>query len=173
MADHRLNDQRVGDGVPLVQALLARLVADQDAALEELLADPDRVAWLGVLLTHVRVRDEAWVRIEPDRPEPYIILWREVLRRVETRYAAAPACLLAYAAFLAGDGGLANVALDRAEEADPDYTMAGLLRDVIQAGLPPAAARLRMTPEDLAEAWESKLPRKEDKQPKSRQNRKA
>jgi hypothetical protein len=46
------------------------------------------------------------------------------------------------------------VAIDRALAVDPGYSMAGLLRDVIQAGLPPSSARLRMRPEDLAEAWE-------------------
>jgi hypothetical protein len=141
-------DPRVARGVPLVQTLLAQ------ESIEEFLADADQVAWLGLLLTHLRVRDEAWVRIDPDDPEPHITLWREVLRRVEEPYAAAPACLLAYAAFISGDGALANVALDRADAADPDYTMAALLRDVIRYGLPPAAARLQMTPEDLAEAWD-------------------
>nr|WP_156184742.1 DUF4192 domain-containing protein [Allosalinactinospora lopnorensis] len=32
----------------------------------ELPDDPDRIAWLGVLLTSVRVRDEAWARISSD-----------------------------------------------------------------------------------------------------------
>jgi Domain of unknown function (DUF4192) len=54
---------------------------------------------------------------------------------------------------VAGDGGLANVALERAVRADPAYSMARLLLEVICAGLPPAQARLRMTPEELAEAY--------------------
>ncbi len=160
-------DQRVAKGVPLVRDLLTRLGQPDGAeAIEKFLADDEYVAWLGVVLTHIRVRDEAWVRIDADRPEPHNALWREVLRRVEPPYAAAPACLLAYGAFLAGDGGLANVALDRADQADPHYTMASLLREVMQAGLPPTAARLRMSPEDLAEAWELNLTRKgEGKEP--------
>jgi hypothetical protein len=135
---------RVAEGVPLVKQIVERL--------PELPTD-EEIAWLGVLLTHVRVRDEAWVRIDPDRASDHIVLWREVLRRVERSYTPAPASLLAYAAFIAGDGGLANVALDRAFDVDPGYTMAELLRDVIQAGVPPSAARLRMNADDLAEAW--------------------
>lgn len=136
---------RVEEGVPFVRTVVERLPE---------LPTEDQIAWLGVLLTHVRVRDEAWVRIDPDRVGQHILLWREVLRRVEEPYAPAPASLLAYGAFIAGDGGLANVAIDRALAADPGYSMALLLKDVIQAGLPPSSARLRMRPEDLAEAWE-------------------
>jgi hypothetical protein len=115
--------------------------------------DDDEVAWLGVLLTSVRLRDELWVRIDQERLDSHVRFWRDVLRRVEERYASAPACLLAYAAYAAGDGGLANVALDRALAADPGYSMADLLREVMLSGLPPSQARLRMTPEELADAY--------------------
>lgn len=141
----RSGGPRVEEGVPFVREIVGRL---------PLLPDDAQIAWLGVLLTHVRVRDEAWVRIDPDRVAEHIMLWREVLQRVEEAYVPAPASLLAYAAFIGGDGGLANVAIDRALAVDPGYSMASLLRDVIQAGLPPSSARLRMRPEDLAEAWE-------------------
>ncbi|MDL4815803.1 DUF4192 domain-containing protein [Actinomadura opuntiae] len=113
----------------------------------------DDVAWLGFLLTDQRVRDEAWIRIDEDAPAADIAFWRDVLRRVEPPYVPAPASLLAYAAYSAGDGGLANVALERALEADPAYSMAVLLRGVIDAGIPPTKARMRMTPRQLATAY--------------------
>jgi len=164
-----LRDRMIEEGLPLVRRLLERVadppVGELTALLTELLGD-DEVAWLGLLLTHVRVRDEAWVRIDPDEAEVHVELWRHVMRRVEKRYVPAPACLLAYAAFISGDGGLANVALDRAVDADPDYSMALLLRDLMQLGVPPAKARLRMSPESLAEAWEDRfapgVPQNED-----------
>ncbi|TDB91229.1 DUF4192 family protein [Actinomadura sp. KC216] len=53
----------------------------------------------------------------------------------------------------AADGGVANVALDRAEAADPAYSMAHLLRDVIVAGIPPKHVRLNITPEELATGY--------------------
>jgi hypothetical protein len=151
-----LRERMVEEGLPLVRELLER-VADLPA--EELagLLGNDEVAWLGLLLTHVRVRDEAWVRIDPDEAGVHVELWRHVMRRVEERYVPAPACLLAYAAFISGDGGLANVALDRAVEADPAYSMALLLRDLMQLGVPPIKARLRMSPESLAEAWDDRF----------------
>ncbi|GAA2106323.1 DUF4192 domain-containing protein [Actinomadura alba] len=137
----------VGDGLVFVRDLMCRVDAGGTVPTD------DEVAWLGVMLTHLRVRDEAWVRVDMDRLDHHIEFWREVLRRVERGYAAAPACLLAYSAFSRGDGGLANVALERALDADPEYSMAHLLRDLISAGFPPSEARLRMTPAELAEAY--------------------
>lgn len=133
--------------IPILDDLAARTTAGADAPSD------DEIAWLGVLLTNLRVRDEAWIRIDPDNPAPHITFWRDVLRRVEEPYAAAPGCLLAYAAYISGNGGLANVALDRAIEADPTYTLTALLRELIMAGVPPSKARLTMTPAQLAAAY--------------------
>ncbi|MEU5884803.1 DUF4192 domain-containing protein [Spirillospora sp. NPDC047279] len=113
----------------------------------------DDIAWLGIALTNMRVRDEAWLRIDKDDPSSDIAFWRDVLRRVEEPYAAAPACLLAIAAYASGDGGLANLALDRAEDSDPAYSLASLLRAVIAVGIPPSELRLSLTPEALATAY--------------------
>ena len=67
---------------------------------------------------------------------------------------AAPASLLAFVAWQAGDGALANVALDRALADEPRYSMALLLRQVITAGAPPSLARLPMTPEEVAASYD-------------------
>lgn len=57
-------------------------------------------------------------------------------------------------AWQSGDGALANVALDRALDADPRYSMALLLREAISAGALPSAARLPMTPEEVAASYD-------------------
>ncbi|MFA1544403.1 DUF4192 domain-containing protein [Actinomadura monticuli] len=114
----------------------------------------DEVARLGILLTDLRLRDEAWIRIDEEAPAADIAFWRDVLRRVEDAYAPAPASLLAFAAYSTGDGGLANVALQRALDADPGYSMAAILREVINAGIPPSQLRLRMTSDQLAAAYD-------------------
>ncbi len=124
----------------------ARTLAEGVAHARDLLrrGEPltdDEVAWLGVLLTYPRVRDAALVHTDADRLD----LWRDVLRRVAEPFAAAPACLTAYAAFLSGDGALANVALDRAIAVNPGYSMAALLRDIMLSGVPPEKARLHVT----------------------------
>jgi hypothetical protein len=46
------------------------------------------------------------------------------------------------------------VALERALEADPGYTMALLIRDAVASGLPPSAAQLPMTPEEVAASYD-------------------
>jgi len=80
-------------------------------------------------------------------------LWTDVVRRAQPGYVAAPAALLAFTAWQAGDGAVANVALDRALADTPGYTMALLLRDAIAAGAPPSMAVLPMTPEEVAASY--------------------
>ena len=69
-------------------------------------------------------------------------------------YVAAPASLLAFVAWQAGNGALANVALDRALTDIPQYSMALLLRQAIDSGAPPSLARLPMTPEEVAASYD-------------------
>ncbi|TDD77762.1 DUF4192 domain-containing protein [Actinomadura rubrisoli] len=142
-----LQTRTIAEGLTFLPSLLTRARAGHDPT-------DDEVAWLGFLLTEIRVRDEAWVRIDEDSPAADITFWRNILRRVEAPYAAAPAALLAFAAYSAGDGGLANVALQRALDADPSYSMAVLLHDLITAGIPPTNTRMRMTPQELAAAYQ-------------------
>ncbi|TDQ48768.1 DUF4192 domain-containing protein [Actinorugispora endophytica] len=112
--------------------------------------DPETVAWLGVLLVGLRARDEAWSRIDRAHIAEHIGLWSHVLRRVDPAYAAAPACLLAFAAWQNEDPYLAEAALDRAVEAVPDYSMALLIRQALRHGVSPRNWR-GFTPEWLAE----------------------
>jgi Domain of unknown function (DUF4192) len=113
----------------------------------------DQVAWLALALTSLRVRDDAWARMDPDFRDVHTRLWTDVVRRAEPAYLPSPACLLAFTAWQSGNGALANVALDRALAVDPGYSMALLLRDTIDAGAPPSLARLPMTPEEVAASY--------------------
>jgi len=113
----------------------------------------DPVAWLSVALAHLPVRDDAWARMDPEYREEHRRLWSDVVRRARPAYLAAPASLLAFTAWQCGEGALANIALDRALAADPSYSLAHLLRDIIDAGVPPSAARLPMTPEQVADSY--------------------
>ncbi|MCO5974526.1 DUF4192 domain-containing protein [Actinoallomurus soli] len=134
------------EGVRLVRLLIERARAGGDPPTDE------EVAWLGVLLVNLRVRDEAWVRIDDGEIGAHIRLWRDVVRRVAEPYLPGPACLLAFAAWRAGEGALANLALDRALAADPHYSMARLLHELFVSGLPPWSVPLDITPEQLDEA---------------------
>ncbi|WP_196255878.1 DUF4192 domain-containing protein [Micromonospora sp. WMMC415] len=108
--------------------------AYESAARGETLSDDD-VAWLTAVLLVPQVRDHAWTTC--DGSDEQRRLWIDVTRRAIPETTAAPACLLAITAYLAGDGALANVAVDRSLRADPDYHLAQLLGHALQAGLPP------------------------------------
>lgn len=98
--------------------------------------DDDEVAWLTVLMTHLPVRDHAWERT--DGRDRDIALWTDVLRRAEPELTAAPGALLAFAAWRAGQGALAAVALERVLALHPDYSLAQLLDDLLRRGVPPS-----------------------------------
>ncbi|MGC4797597.1 DUF4192 domain-containing protein [Micromonospora saelicesensis] len=98
--------------------------------------DDDEVAWLSLLMTHLPVRDHAWERT--DGRDRDIALWTDVLRRAEPEVTAAPGALLAFAAWRAGQGALAAVALERTLNLHPDYSLALLLDDLLRRGVPPA-----------------------------------
>jgi hypothetical protein len=113
-----------------------------------------QIAWITVALCDLRVRDDAWARMDPAYLDAHRRLWIDVTRRAQPGYVAAPASLLAFVAWQSGDGALANVALDRALADQPRYSMAQLLRQVITAGAPPSLARLPMTPEEVAASYD-------------------
>ncbi len=112
------------------------------------------IARITVALRDLRVRDDAWARMDPAHAGAHLRLWTDVTRRAQPGRVAAPAALLAFVAWQSGDGALANVALDRALTDDPGYSMALLLRQVISAGAPPSLARLPMTPEEVAASYD-------------------
>lgn len=131
-------------GLRAAGAIAVRTAVDRQRTDGQL--DDDEVAWLTVLLAHVAVRDDAWVGIDSD-PALHVRLWTEVLRRAEPELSPAPATLLGFAAWQAGDGVIAAMAVERALAADRDYAPARLLGGVIAGGVPPqewAAARRRL-----------------------------
>lgn len=111
-------------------------------------------AWLALVLEDLRIRDDAWARMDPKHCGVHRRLWTDLTTLAQPGYAAAPASLLAFTAWQDGDGALGNVALDRALADDPHYSMALLLRQALDAGAPPSMARLPMTPEDVAAAYD-------------------
>jgi hypothetical protein len=115
----------------------------------------EHAAWLTVALRQVRVRDEAWARMDPEHQGAHLRLWTDLTRLARPGFVAAPASLLAFVAWQAGDGALANVALDRALADNARYSMALLLREALDSGAPPSMARLPMTPEEVAAAYDA------------------
>ena len=126
-------------------ALLAAARSAVDGAVEYIRAggrpDDDLVAWLSVLVMDTDVRHQAWIGIKragPDLDHHYA-LWTEVVRRCERDLMPAPACLLAFAAWRTGDGGVARLALERALRSDPGYPMAIRMLQLLADGVSPTA----------------------------------
>jgi hypothetical protein len=101
--------------------------------------DATDVGRMLTLLLAIEVRDVAWAEMTRDNARRHVDLWRDVVRRTPRDVLAAPATLLAFAAWLAGDGALSWCALDRAREADPDYSMATLVERALTCAVPPSS----------------------------------
>ena len=56
---------------------------------------------LALVLTAVRIRDDAWARMDPAHRDAHRRLWTDVVRRAQPGYVAAPASLLAFTAWQA------------------------------------------------------------------------
>jgi len=97
----------------------------------------DELAWLCVLLVYLPVRDYAWESVGGDLGI-HVGLWTDVLRRGAPELIAAPATLLSFAAWRAGEGAVASIALSRALDADPEYRMALLMSHALAGGVAPS-----------------------------------
>jgi hypothetical protein len=117
------------------------------------ITDRGKLAFLAVTVADLRVRDDAWARMDPEFRARHLQLWTDVVTWAAPEFVPAPASLLAFTAWQSGDGALANVAVERALTASPAYSMALLLAQAIEAGLPPSAARLPMTPQEVADSY--------------------
>lgn len=97
-----------------------------------------RVAWG---LRDTAVRDRAVRLALGDEARAAEQLWTECIRRMPPPLDVAPATLLALSTWLRGDGATAGVALQRARDGDPDYGLAEVLAEALDAGVPPADLR--------------------------------
>jgi Domain of unknown function (DUF4192) len=87
------------------------------------------------------VRDAALVRCVASAEPGAEQLWAALARETPNPEAAEPAALLAACALLRGDGALAGIALDRADQAWPGHRLTGLLRAAWQSGMRPEQVR--------------------------------
>ena len=137
----------ISEGRRAVRAAIARY---RDGGT---ITDDDLAAWLVVSLAQLPVRDDAWARMEPGHRDAHRRLWTDLVRGAADAWVPAPAALLAFTAWQCGEGALASIAIDRALACDPEYSMALLLREILDAGVPPSAARLPMSPEEVERSY--------------------
>jgi hypothetical protein len=95
-------------------------------------------AMLVASVQEIQVRDAAWAAITCADAEQHIDLWRQVARLVDGPNALPVLALLGMAAWIGGQGALANLVLDRANQDGGDqYSLLGLLHAVLQRGVNP------------------------------------
>lgn len=98
---------------------------------------PGDAARLLEAIAEPRVRDVAWCGMRRDTAREETRLWADLVRRAPDDLVAHPASVLAFAAWLAGDGALAWCAVDRACEADPTHSLADLVAGLLTSAVPP------------------------------------
>lgn len=123
------------DAAPLPRAGIRSIVAGHAAS--KFSTPPDIIAGLVLALARPEVRDEAWRWLTRDVARSYVEFWSDVVRRTPDELVAGPASVLAFAAWLAGDGALAWCAVDRVRAEDPEHTLAGLVADMLTSATSP------------------------------------
>lgn len=82
-------------------------------------------------------RDEAWAWLGRADARSAVALWSDAVRRLPDSHVAGPAAVLAFAAWLSGDGALSWCAVDRCRDSEPDHSLAGLVAQLLESATPP------------------------------------
>ncbi|MGV8871079.1 MAG: DUF4192 domain-containing protein [Rhodococcus sp. (in: high G+C Gram-positive bacteria)] len=130
----RGNRKSRADELTSVLSYLAR--APYDTELET--TDIARVA---VSIGHVQVRDAVLALTLGDDAGFVEEFWAMLSRLLPSRERAIAATLLAFSAYVRGDGPMARIAIDAALEADETYSLARLLDRSLSAGAGPELVR--------------------------------
>lgn len=97
-------------------------------------ADATRLA---ILATHPPARDVALLWMSREKADEQIDLWRRVVNRTLAVHQGHPLALLGMAAWIAGDGALVSVCLERATRLLPPNSLLSILHHLVDAVTPP------------------------------------
>ncbi|MDQ3158501.1 MAG: DUF4192 domain-containing protein [Actinomycetota bacterium] len=116
---------------------IARLqpIIDAHAAGRQL--SDTELATLAIWASSVGVRDEVWARMRRETAVAAHSLWTTVAQSVVAPFEPPVLCLAAFAAWLVGDGAQALIAVERALQVEPGYSMARLLLQMLDSGFSP------------------------------------
>lgn len=123
-------------GLARVRSALKRVERDEHADFSD-----DEITGLALALGVPAVRDPCLALAVPPGTRRAAVaerLWLALVRAMPAPERAQPACLLAYSAYVRGEGALAGMAIEKALEADPEHVLAGLLIRALEHALPPA-----------------------------------
>jgi hypothetical protein len=90
-----------------------------------------------IALSDTRVRDIAMSAALGELSSAAEELWLTLVRKAPAPELAEVASLLAFSAYLRGDGALASIALERIEATRPEHKLGCLLRQALSVGIPP------------------------------------
>ncbi|AWB92052.1 DUF4192 domain-containing protein [Aeromicrobium chenweiae] len=110
-------------------------ILDQVRAREQV-SDADLLR-LAAWVSTVSVRDEVWGLMTRANAEEMLAALTVVSSRVVPPFEPAVLSLAAFAAWLTGDGAQALIAVERALEVEPCYSMAGLILEILERGISP------------------------------------
>ena len=100
------------------------------------LGDAD-AARLAILATHPAARDVALLTMSRVQAELHVELWRRVVNRTLAVHQEHPLALLGMAAWIAGEGALVSVCLERATRLLPPTGLLRILHGLVEAVAPP------------------------------------
>ncbi|HEX2212078.1 MAG TPA: DUF4192 domain-containing protein [Mycobacterium sp.] len=119
----------------------------------------DTLARLARALTDLQVRDTLYALAVGDSADQAESLWAELSRRLPEPWRVEALVLLAFSAYVRGDGPLAGVSLEAALRCDGTHRMAGMLDTALQSGMRPERIReLASTGYRLADRLGVRLP---------------
>ncbi|WP_166139734.1 DUF4192 domain-containing protein [Nocardioides ochotonae] len=128
----------------LAAAVRRARAADHDTVAVAVAAAVGAGHWSDPVLASVllglrdpKVRDAAWGSMRRPESPGHVRLWVDAVRRAPAELRAGAAAVLAYAAWLAGDGALAWCAIDRCREHEPGNSLARLVADLLEQAVPP------------------------------------
>lgn len=101
----------------------------------------DQAVRLACLVRVGDFRDQAYLHLVQADIGHHRAMWGSVCRQLPREHTVVPHVMFALAAYLQGEGALATVALEVAEEVDAEHASVRLLSDVIAAGIPPGDVR--------------------------------
>ncbi|SUA48706.1 Uncharacterised protein [Nocardia africana] len=163
LAQCRTNRPDLDDDSPQARAATARDIERLLAAIEAVAAGEtltaadlaEAVTALHVPLVRDCMRDLVHTPLDAAANQ----LWAILTRAVPGPDRAEPALLLAYWAYVHGEGIVAGIALDVALQAVPTHSLAQLLSQALRSGIPPAAiAKLGATARQTASELGIALP---------------
>lgn len=99
--------------------------------------DDADAARLAILATHPPARDVALLSMSRECAEAQVDLWRRVVNRTLAVHQGHPLALLGMAAWIAGDGALVSVCLERATRLLPPNGLLRILHQLVDAVTPP------------------------------------